>query len=474
MRPDTSYLDNWEQAGNEFQSVLTNRWHEADFENFQKEFVKPFQEEVGQVAKDGKYLNQQLLDLRWQEADGQMTLFDIKNPADMTRVARLQAQIESEMITKASEAHIRLNTDAASKYEGNPIVERMLEQMMAGTSGMIDAQFKRFNPMDQAEAAANIDQKRAAARQSTAQAGLMEDQLANPDIDDVNTAMANLSPAAFENWANGKGKAAYDTASQEFELGRRQEFIDQWREDNEIDPATFFDDDVQAAQQEMLDARHGQIRRLAMGDLIEDRKGADARMRADEDRTGTGRRGLLPEPDAPMEPAVTDRQTPEEIRTKRDQWEVLALDAAREYMDSEVGAGKTKEEVEAWTLDEWYENAIRTGTDLQDGRRINQLADLTTDPDAKATKGYYTAVRKHLAKIAKKFIKLPVDEQMGRRRPSLGRGITGFAGSAGRGLLNTLGNVVPDVLSDVGETVYEEELEDNFEKPESGKRKYSR
>jgi hypothetical protein len=474
MRPDTSYLDNWEQAGNQFQNVLTNRWHEADFEQFQKEFVKPFQEEVGQMSKDGKYLNQQLLDLRWQEADGQMTLFDIKNPADMARVARLQAQIQSEMMSKATEAHIRLNTNAATKYEGNPIVERMLSQMLQGTSGMIDAQFNKFNPMDQAEAAANIDQKRAAARASHAQAGVMEDQLENPDIDDVNTALANLSPAAFENWANGKGKVAYDTAVQEFELGRRQEFIDQWREGDDIDPATFFDDDVQKAQQEMLDARHGQIRRLAMGDLIEDRKGADARQRADQDRTGSGKRGLMPEPEEDMEPAVTSRQTPEEIRTKRDKWEVLALDAAREYMDSEAGANKTKEEVEAWTLDEWYENAIRTGRDLQDGRRINQLADLTTDPDAKATKGYYEAVRKHIAKIAKKFIKLPVDEQMGKRRPSIGRGVSGILGSAGRGILNTLGNVIPDSLSDVGETVYEEELEDNFEKPKPGARKYSR
>jgi hypothetical protein len=175
-----------------------------------------------------------------------------------------------------------------------------------------------------------------------------------------------------------------------------------------------------------------------------------------------------------MKPAVTTRQTPEEVRDKRDKWEVLALDAANTYMDTEAGAGKTKKEVVGWTLDEWYENAIRTGTDLTDGRRLNQLDELTTDPDSKATRGYYLSVRKHLEKVAKKFIKLPVDEARERRprRPSMTRGIVGAGQAAGRGILNALGNVIPDTLSDVGETVYPEELEDNFQKPVPGKRTY--
>ena len=473
MRPDTSYLDNWEQAGNVAQNALVDRWHKSEFENFQKEFVKPFQEKVQELATRGKYLNQQLLDLRWTESNGEMTLFDIKNPADMARVSRLQGQIQSEMMTKATEAHIGLNTDAATKYDGNPIVENMLAQMMAGTSGMIDAQFNKSDPMGQAEQVSNIDRNKAAARQSNAQAAGYEKQLATPDVDDVNTALSTFTPEQFENWANGKGKEAYGSAAQEFKLARKQEFIKEWRLDNDIDAANFYDQDVQAAQQEMLENRFGQIERLAMGDLIEDRKGKAARTTADVDRTGSGKRGLMPEPAAPVEPAVTTRQTPAEIRDKRDKWEVLALDAADTYMDTEAGADKTKEEVVAWTLDEWYENAIRTGTDLTDGRRVNQIADLTTDPDSKATKSYYLGVRKHLEKVAKKFIKLPIDDAEGRpRRPSVGRGLTGLAGKAGRGILNTLGNVIPDSLSDVGETVYREELGDNFTKPVPGKRSY--
>jgi hypothetical protein len=459
MRPDEGYLDNWTESGKQVAGALENRWHAAEFENFKKELLDPFQENMGKLLVEGKYLGKKLTNGRWHEEDGTPVMLDFTNPADQVKAARYRAQLEGDMANQATEAHISLMQSAATKYANNPIVDNMIAQMMQGATAMLQSQFKKPD-MSTAQAQSEIEGRQAASRLNTAQARVQERSLTErkpyKSLEEAMTGEGAPGMEAYVRTAEGQELIAPAMAR----LGPPivQQYITDWRNRN---PAITDDNahskEVLAWQEDMLRKRHAEIEQLILGAALEEAGGEQFRRDVDTSNLDVEAdqksRGLFAAPKEPVKMAITTAPNPKETRQYKKQWEALSLDAGQRYAESEEGFGMDKDQVAGWVVNEWLPHAMTTGKDLQDDSYLKELRGLTADPDKKATKSYVAAIKNSVKKAAAKFLEVgPAPSGAARRRRA--------TGATGRAAKSLAGKFIPDFLSEFGEDVYPQRADD--------------
>jgi hypothetical protein len=399
MRPDTSYLDNWTEAGSKAQKALEDRWHKSEFSNFRKNHLDKFQAEMQEIEKTSSFLTQELQEGRWPTSDGQVELLDYNIPEQRTKAARLRNHVQSEAIRRITDLQVNLNNVAAEKYSKNPIIDLMIQQMMEHQTQAMAAQFQTPRPMQQAKdqmgldtGRADIKYKQALTRQADAQTSRTEGKYKSTD-----SVMRDMGPAqAARYFANNvEGKALLEqTEFPGFMEKLTQQTADEYIKRQKWDQAEAMHGPNQEATQNFVQSELPRIRQRATYEWMKQEYGQDAAEAAAADRPG-----MLEGTAAPFKYDVTTNPTKKETKEKTDRWDALGVAKANEQMARDPGM--SKKEAKDWLMDEWLPKAL-DGTDIAEGGAyLKQFDGLTAEEANKAAAPYIAAVRKALEKASK-------------------------------------------------------------------------
>ena len=166
--PDTSYMDNWRQMGENTKKALETRWHMAEFRRFRESLLKSYENDVNAIVNNTKGVVQNLQEgMIPGEQEGQWVPLDLSKPENQMKILRLQNTVQSEVFNQISNRQIQLNNDAAEIYHNNPIVSDMLQKMMLKQNEMLMGQFSQPEAAAQALTQSEI-------RKNIAQTGYYE------------------------------------------------------------------------------------------------------------------------------------------------------------------------------------------------------------------------------------------------------------------------------------------------------------
>ncbi len=427
QRPDTSYLDNWEEAGNRAQKALEDRWHKSEFANFRKNHLDKFQAEMQDIEKKSSFLTQELQEGRWPTSDGGIEELDYKIPEQRSKAIRLRNHVQSEAIRKITELQINLNNVAAEKYSTNPIIDLMIQQMMENQTQAMSAQFQTPGPQQQAEqqmkldtGEADIKYKQALTRQADAQTGRTEGKYKSTDA-----VMRDMGPAqAARYFANNvEGKQLLEaTGFEGFMTKLERQTADGFIKRQKWSPQEAGLEANQTKVQAFLDSERPRLRERATFEWMKQEYGQDA-----ADAAAAGRPGMLADTAPPFNYDVKTNPTKKETKEKTNRWDALGVQKANEQMARDPGM--SKKEAKDWLMDEWLPEAL-DGTDIAEGGAyLKQFDGLTAEEANKAAAPYIAAVRKSLEKALKWIGSgagteglLPEQKSQPQGRPGRGRG----------------------------------------------------
>jgi hypothetical protein len=292
-------------------------------------------------------------------------------------------------------AQVRLNNLAAEKYAKNPIIDRVIQQMMEHQTNALAGQFNQPGANAQREmelkertAAADIRYKDSLSRQANATAKKAGEQYTSTDA-----VMRDKGPAGaarfFANDVNGqellKG-TEWPSFVQQMEQLETTRFIKK----NKWGP------DQVATNQEAIQAHIASVaprlRQRATYKWMESEYGKDA-----AEAAGTERPGLLADPAAEMEYDVKVMPSKKDMKEKKTKWAALGLEAANQELRKDRNL--TKPQVEKWLVDEWLPAAMK-GEDVN-GNYFEETAGLTADASNKTVGPYLEAVLTSLTQAFK-------------------------------------------------------------------------
>jgi hypothetical protein len=451
MRPDTSYLDNWEEAGGKAAQALEDRWHKAEFENFRKNHLNGYQEFQQNLQDKYEGITNGLKEGMWEHPDGRVEEFDFSNPAHVAKMGRYKAQIEQEAVTAMTEAQIDLNMVAAEKYANNPIIDGMIQQMMEGQMNILASQFQ--SPMTNKQEAhdmkvktglADIRYKDQLTKQSAATTGQIGGDYTNAD----DVLRDKGGPGAVRYFINDvKGQAMWQ------QLGGPG-FEDKV---NQLAAAKFIKDKGWTAEvasreanqtivQNYLKSEEPRVKERAMYRWMVQEYGQDV-----ADEAAVGRPDMLADPGPAMVYDVKTNPGKKDTEEKVLKWEALGVEAANEQMRQDDTL--SKEEATEWMLEEFLPAALEGET--VNGEYLPQTDGLTADQKNRVAAPYIKAVREALAKAAKWIGTGPDTEGLTTEQradsPHRRRGRGGGLGRAGMTLLDA---ITPDVFGKPGKGIY--------------------
>ena len=463
--PSDAAMSPWRQQGINTQQLMENRWHMAEFKQFKKSYLDPFQANLQELQDGAETLGKELDQGRWPTIDGGVDTFDMKNEADRMKMLRLRGQLEKDLTMKATEMHIALNNEASQKYANNPIVDSMIGRLMDSVTKQNTSQFKPTQAMAAGaqeagikDVEANTEYKRALTDKARAEtAGAAGTKYMSTD-----QVMSNLGPEQavryFTNHVRGKelleANSAFPGYLQQMETRLRK----QYRANNKLTDAEALDKINEAKENDFIKENGPRMFRRAIGEFVKGEYGDEAYQAA-----GASREGLFPDPAGPKTFDVKTNPTKKETKKKEKEWNTLGKKMADEELRKDPKL--SREEAVDWLMDEWFPEALQ-GHDIVTDSYLEQFEGLTADEANKAAAPYIKAIRDSLRKYAEKWVGtgaenegLLPEQRPPRKHPRMRGGA--FSKTLARGI----DLVTPDALfPEVGEGLYPEDFEEQHPK----------
>jgi hypothetical protein len=401
MRPDESYLDAWEEQGGKAVKALEERWHRNEFSQFRKTVLNKYEADLKTLDEEASYLTKELREGRWPQSDGKILELDYNVEADRMKGMRLKSQVESDATMQLMEMQIKLNNTAAEKYSNNPIIDRMIQQLMESQTQMLASQFQQPNTMAQAKGeqelqagGVDMDYKKSLTRQSDARTeGLGLDRADKP-FKDTASVFAAKGPAEAARYFtnNTDGIALFEAVGgkyiQQMEQAAAAEFVRsmKWNPQEAEQHKT--------EVQDYVTSKGPGINQRALHEMIKQEYGDGVAAEASEGRPAMRE---LPAPDFKYDVDVNPGK--KETKEKTDKFDALGHNAGNQEMAKDPSM--TKEEAHEWVMDEWLPEALE-GKDIAYGGAYNeQFEGLTASEKNAAAAPYIKAVRDSLEKALK-------------------------------------------------------------------------
>lgn len=453
MRPDTSYLDNWEREGIASQGRLEQRWHVSEFENFKKTHLNKYQAFQRDLLDKYQGITNNLKEGVWEHSNGDVENFDFANPAHVAKMSRLKGQIEQEAMSAMTDAQIELNIAASSDYSTNPIVDKVIQQMMEGQTRQLAGQFQTpmsnkqaQHDMSQRTGEADIQYKQALTRGADATTATAAGKYKSTDA-----VFRDLGPGgAARYFANNvDGKQLLDgTEFPAFVTRLQQQTAADFVRRQKWNPQEAGLEANQESTQAFVESESPRIRQRAFYEWTKQEYGEDAAEAAASDRPGM-KGDIAP----PFSYDVKTNPTKKDTKEKTDKWQALGLVKANEELAR--NPDMSPEAVKDWLMDEWLPAAL-DGEDIQeDGAYLTQFDGLTADQANKAAAPYIKAVREALKDIFKFIGSGEGTEGLLPNQRSARRGRPGRGGALSRAGSMFIDKITPDSLfPNVGKGIY--------------------
>jgi hypothetical protein len=399
MRPDESYLDAWEEQGGKAVKALEERWHRNEFTQFRKTHLDKYEADLKTLDEEASYLTKELREGRWPQSDGKILELDYNVEADRMKGMRLKSQVEADATMKMAEMQINLNNLAAEKYSNNPIIDRMIQQMMEHQTQALASQFQQPNTMKQAQGEQDLekggvemDYKKSLTRQADAQTANLGTQGAK--YKDTNAVFQAMGPGEAARYFthNVDGKALFQEVGgdyiQQMEQVTATEFIRSQKWDSQEAGLN------SEAIESYVASKRPNIYQRAMHEWMKQEYGEEVAAAASDGRPMMRE---LPAPAFKYDVDVNPGKT--ETKEKTDKWDALGHNAGTQAMAKDPDM--TPEEAKLYVMDEWLPSAM-DGKDIQHGDAYSkQFKGLTADEKNAAAAPYIQAVRESLEKALK-------------------------------------------------------------------------
>jgi hypothetical protein len=412
MRPDTSYLNNWREMGARTQKLMEDRWHMSEFKQFKKSMLDPFQANLQELQDGANTLGQELSQGRWPTIDGTPAReFDMNNEADRMEIMRLRGQLEKDLIMKATDMHIALNNEAASKYANNPIVDDMISKMMNAVTKQNTSQFSPTQSMAAGAQEAGIRDTNANTRYKDALTDKTQAETRSASAKGTNymsttEVMRDMDPKAavqyFTNHVRGKelleGNSAFPGYLDAQEVKLRKQF----RANKKWSDADALVDVNAAAENDYIKENGTRLFRRSIGEFVKGEYGEEAYQAA-----GAGIEGILPDEPLPFEHDITTNPTKKETKKKGKEWNTLGTEMADRALRADPDL--SREDAIDWLMNEWFPNAmdgrsIEKGQDPDSVGYSKQLDGLTASEKNAAAAPYIKKIRELLRPYAEKWV----------------------------------------------------------------------